>query len=628
MLGAGLAGPATAAWPARAQDTTRTRPDTTVRRDTTAADSARARADSIAAARQRAAERERADSIKPPVARAPIPDPLAIGAPLAWDRNGLPATGALSLGELVEQVPGVTVYRTGWLASPEMAAYQGAFGRVRIFYDGIELDALDPRTGGLLDLSFLEMFQLEDAVIETSANEVRVHLRSWSVRSTTPATRVDIYGGDLETNVYRGLFGRRFRRGEILQLGASQYGFTDVPNQGDADNTTLWGRLGWASPRWSVDASVLRTGRDRLEQLRLAPLENLPRLDASSLLAYGRVAYGDPGRGFWVQAMAASQNFTIRKPPIVVNIDSIPGPGGGGPDGSPTEPDTSFAPGDTSNTRPQYLLSGGLTRGPWQLSAGYRLRRIDHRNRVATNARIAFSQGRFGLSAFAEHAPAENLVRVDAQARVALLPWLVVNGAASRFTPVDEDDTPANPTTTALRGEVGVRLGRLWATAGLMRRDTAFLPAPVVFDTSFRPTATGTTTGSFATIRGKFYRDMGLDVVGVRYDNAGAYRPQYEIRSQLYIDSDMRQRFPSGNLHILLAVTHEYRTQALFPTSGPEPMESSQYRSWGLLLEIRLLTATLTYQFRNFMDAQYEQVPGFLMPRPINYYGVRWNFFN
>jgi hypothetical protein len=91
----------------------------------------------------------------------------------------------------------------------------------------------------------------------------------------------------------------------------------------------------------------------------------------------------------------------------------------------------------------------------------------------------------------------------------------------------------------------------------------------------------------------------------------------------------MRARFPSGNLNILLALTHEYRTQALFPTSlQPAGLSSTQHRVWGLLVEVRLLTATLTYQYRNFMDELYQQVPGFNNPRPLNYYGVRWNFFN
>ena len=89
----------------------------------------------------------------------------------------------------------------------------------------------------------------------------------------------------------------------------------------------------------------------------------------------------------------------------------------------------------------------------------------------------------------------------------------------------------------------------------------------------------------------------------------------------------MRSRFPSGNLNILLAVTHEYRTQALFPTSTGT-LSSTQYRTWGAELEIRLLSATLTFLYRNFLGEEYRQVPGFTMPSITSYYGIRWNFVN
>jgi hypothetical protein len=161
-----------------------------------------------------------------------------------------------------------------------------------------------------------------------------------------------------------------------------------------------------------------------------------------------------------------------------------------------------------------------------------------------------------------------------------------------------------------------------------MTRDTATLAAPVVFDKDFQSGLQGRTAGAFATLRGRFWQDVGLDAWAVRYSDAGFYRPQYQTRTQLYFNSGLLRRFPSGNLNILAAVTHEYRSFALFPTSETEFLRSSQYRTWGLLLEVRLLNATLTYQFRNFMLADYSQVPGFRMPRPVNFYGIRWNFYD
>ena len=226
------------------QDTTQARRDSLQR--ARAADSARAAVDS---ARARA-DRARADSIKPPLAHAERPALTDIGTPYQWDRASLFASGALTLGELTDLVPGVTGYRSGWIGSPHVATYLGETQRVRVFYEGIEIDALDRRTGGLLDLSMLDMWHLEDARIERGADEVRVHLGTWRVQNLTPATRVDFSTGDLQTNAYRAYYGKRFARGHAVQLGVYQYSSTDVQNGGDVHHLSLWGRVGWANKQW------------------------------------------------------------------------------------------------------------------------------------------------------------------------------------------------------------------------------------------------------------------------------------------------------------------------------------------------------------------------------------------
>jgi hypothetical protein len=92
-------------------------------------------------------------------------------------------------------------------------------------------------------------------------------------------------------------------------------------------------------------------------------------------------------------------------------------------------------------------------------------------------------------------------------------------------------------------------------------------------------------------------------------------------------------RFPEGNFHVLASVAHDYRTGVLFPLAatdaGPQqPQESSQYRVISTLFELRLYDAVLSWQFRNVTGEIYNVVPGFLAPRAINFYGVRWDFFN
>jgi hypothetical protein len=257
---------------AGAQVTPPIRPDSVATRDSAAADSARV-------ARELARQLALTDTLRTPLARAEVPSPPSVASTLTWDRDALWATGALTLGELVDRVPGITAYRSGWIAAPELAAYLGRFGRVRVFLDGMELDGLNARLGGLADLSAIDMWQLQDATIEPAAGEVRVHLRSWHVTSTVPRTRIDINTGDLQTNVFRGFYGRRFPTGHALQLGGSHYSTVDRRTAEEGDQTSFWGRVGWASGKWSVDGSFLRSGRKYTERQLAQVADTIPTLD-------------------------------------------------------------------------------------------------------------------------------------------------------------------------------------------------------------------------------------------------------------------------------------------------------------------------------------------------------------
>ena len=104
--------------------------------------------------------------------------------------------------------------------------------------------------------------------------------------------------------------------------------------------------------------------------------------------------------------------------------------------------------------------------------------------------------------------------------------------------------------------------------------------------------------------------------------------PEYHVRSQVYLSTSWLSKFPEGNFHVLASVTHEYRTQVLFPVAEGDPQSSSQYRSISTLFELRLYDAVISWQFRNVTGEIYSVIPGFMAPRAINYYGVRWDFFN
>jgi len=584
-------------------------------RDSIAEDSTRratARRDSIAAARA-------ADTIKAPIASFATPPLADVGRTHRWNRDELFATGALTLNDLLARVPGVVTFTSGWLAAPQVAGIGGELRTVRVFIDGFEYEEINPRAGSVRDLSLIPLWTLDEVRIEATGREVRVHLTTWTVRSTTAATRVDVATGDYDTNTYRGYYGKRYGGGGMLQFGAYQYSTQD--NQlGDADHLALMARAGWAKGRFSVVGTYYTLGLDRGEQLRLAvtpPRPNLPSQESRYNQAHARVAYGDPSQnGFWAQLGAGAFQFKLTRGDST-GVIQVPGQ---------TVPETTVVKRDTTRTRPQYLGALGYTIGPLRFSAASRVHAINSQTYVNSSVRAAAVYERLVASVHAEQRMFDSTRTIDATIRVTPLPYLALSATVGQTAPVSSAE---HPTTLGGRAEAGVRLGRVWLTGGALMRDTALLAAPVVYDTAFQPVAEGRLTGKFATIRGKFLGDLGVDVLGVRWDNPGFYRPEYQTRSQLYIDTQWRSAVPSGNLNILAAVTHEYRSRTFFPVAAPGlPEASDVYRTWGLLLEVRLLRAVLSYQFRNILGFPYEQVPGYLMPRQTNFYGVRWNFVN
>ncbi|MEP7382613.1 MAG: TonB-dependent receptor, partial [Gemmatimonadota bacterium] len=555
-----------------------------------------------------AEQRRRADTIMTPTPAAEMPQLIALDGGYHWNRDEMAATGALTLSDLLEGIPGLTVFRSGWIGSPHVGAMMGDFQKLRVFYDGIELDAMDPRNGGMLDLSFVQIWQLEEVRVERGASEIRVHLRSWRVRSVTPSTRVDIGTGDLETNGYRGYFGRRYRNGLALQLGASQIGTRDNRGAGDADGLSLFGRFGWAKGSFSADASFTRSTRDRTEQLAVEPFDNLPPFDGVSSEGYARVAYTDTVTGLWAQVTAAQLGHKQKN---LAFSDTV---------AIPFKPLLS----ELTFTRQQYVAAGGWGRGPLSLSITGRLRHLDSLNFISPSARLAFETPRLAVAGFAEQQTERHLRRTEVSGRVLPMPWLGVSGAVSYFSPTAAG---IGPTSMAYRGEVGVRLHRAWLSIGRMSRDTAQLIAPIVFDTAFTAGAVRAASGSFVSLRGKVWRDVGFDATAMKWDSAGIFRPAYQTRAQLYVNTGWLSRFPSGHLNVLFALTHEYRSLTYFPV-GDELVQSDQFRTINVQLEIRLLQATLSYQFRNLLNEQFQEVPGFFMHRPVQFYGVRWYFFN
>ena len=141
--------------------------------------------------------------------------------------------------------------------------------------------------------------------------------------------------------------------------------------------------------------------------------------------------------------------------------------------------------------------------------------------------------------------------------------------------------------------------------------------------------AVGQARGAFASIRGKLYRDVGLDAVGTRWTSPDLFRPQVEARTELFFRTQWLKRFPDGQFGFNATVIHEYRSAAAFP--APDAANITKSRGshvLSTLIELHIRSAYISWQYRNITRELYAQVPGYLRPVLTNFYGVRWEFYN
>jgi len=613
-------------------------------------DTTHLRADTGAAIPQAALQRDtshhlsRADSIltsyhpdttkvKAPITKAEDPLLMTVGPSYHWNRDQLFASGALTLADLLGRIPGFNAFRGGWMSAPMTGTYMGNSARIRIFYDGIEVDPLDPGMRWIHDLATVDLWTLDAVSVERGADELRVYIRTWSVDHTTPTTRADVLTGNQETNLYRAFFGKRFDGGAALQFAAQQ--FTNVVRfGGGGTGTSLFGRFGWARGPFSFDAVAdrYRRGMDPLSRVNFdgTPFVDpgLPDLEKNWTNAYVRAGLGSPDHCAWLQVIASSESFR-NSSPLAQAITVV----------TPTGTKT-ITSADSVNSESQYVAAAGFTRWGIRFSGTERFRVFaGHGTMSSPSARASWESGPLAIQGFAEeNAPTawptlDSLNRrksissstEEVTARLNPLPFVSFLGDAART--VYGNVAGAPPSSLSIRLEAGLRLGSLWFAGGVIRRDSALVQAPSIFDTTYVPAAVGPATGYYGSIRGTLWNLFAADIQGTDWGSAGPYRPKYESRSELSLSTEWLRKFPRHTFHILVAGIVDYTTSVPFPTMSG----TTQYSTGGVvgstLVELRILHATITWQFRNVNGYPYNLVPGYIMPRQTNLYGVRWDFW-
>ncbi len=550
------------------------------------------------------------DTVKAEIGRLRTPATYDMGAQYRWDREEMFASGALTVTDLLGRIPELTVFRSGWIATPQTVAHNGSFERIRFFYDGVELDPMDPRHPGLHDLSAIQIWTLEELAVERAAGEIRVHMRSWRVDRTTPYTRTDVITGSEETDIYRGFYGKRFGRGEVLQLAAQQSSSQNRRFGGGGGGLSVFGRIGVGRRLWSVDATANKShlARDPQDAFTAG---GIPPYDATHTAAYLRGSLGAVGSGPWLEVVAASHEIKESSPTISASqiasrrfiADSA----------------------DTARSRTQLVATAGFNRWGASITLTNRLRKYGGESFNAVTGRAEFDRRALAVGVFAEKDDERGTTRTDGNVRFAPLSFVALAGGISQLSA--DGPRAVVPDSRSLRGEAGVRLLGPWVYAGLVRSDTVYTRAPVVYDTAYVASGESSRSGTYAGVRGAIWRGIGAEAFYTRWDGNHDYLPDYQTHVEINYASRLLSRFPRGDFGLRTWVAYDYRTQVAFPTRSGTAEITIPSRVISGLLEIRIMRAAITYQARNMFGFEHDIVPGFLI-RQVQIYGVRWDFWN
>jgi hypothetical protein len=542
------------------------------------------------------------DTIKAGLAQSELPVLADPSGSYHWTRAAMFSTGALTLQDLLDRTPGLTGLRTNWIPQPMMSAYLGDLRRVRVSIDGFQLDELEPTMRGVWDLSQIPIWGLDDLVVERSASEVRIVMRTWRVDRTTPVSRTDIYTGDQATNLYRGVFGRRYENGEVLQLAGQQYSATPGPRAESSDHLGFMSRVGIARRLWTADVVMLRQSRQRGRNFTQSFSDTMPGTESTRSDAYFRFAWTDTARGWWTQGLAGASVYTWHAPELPAN-STLP---------------------DSGVSRSQYVWSSGYSRGAMRASFTQRFLLGSGRHVATPSGRLSFDAKRLTISAYGEGRGLDSTRRFDVSAVARPVGFAFVGGSFGTEVPLA--DSAGSPVFS--RVEAGVRVRDLWLSGGLMRRDPVKLDAGSIVLPNTPAVQDSSATATFASVRGRVWKAIYLDAHAVRWsDTAAAYRPQYQTRTEVYLSTARLDRFPTGNFHVRMAAVHEYRSTMLWPDSTGFTRVSG-FRTWSTLLQFKIVSAEIFWNYRNTLNHRYEQIPGYRMPRLSSVYGVRWEFWN
>ena len=604
-LAGGLALPATAA----AQNPPAPPPRPAVR-----ADSARGRAggDSLRAPPRPAAG---PDSIPPPDSLSPdsfsavLPPlgppagPLPSAGRVVFDRDALVFSGALTLGELLQAVPGAFLARAGWYGLPEVVHYAGqGASSVEVYWDGYALDPMGEDSAGF-DVGRIPLGLLRRVEVEVLPTVLRVHLVSDTQPVRRPRTETSFATGDGQTNSYRIRYLNRWAGGAGLGLGVNWFGTNGARSTpARSSDLTLWAKASWAATtRFGVEAQLMRYSLDRASLQDVLPGRRVYRSD---MILRAFSSSREDGLGLRFDALLGASSYGDSAGAEAARIAQ-----GAVFAAYRAERWSAEAVGRVRDARmPLEVELRGSVAALRRLTAhGYAIRRTLLGGRGSSEAGGSVSWMPLGPFRLEGAFRARDAVAVPALAwdtSQSVKDWSVGVGVASRRADLDVSLERHGWYVAPAYGTFG----------GLVPLATAIDVRTVTVRFALRPKAYFTLAG--------WYRHP-IDAL------TAAYEPPHHARTSATFRSRFLPRYRRGALDVLVqAALESWSDGVMGADSAGTAIGLDGHGSLDWLVEVRLLGAVIYWTLRNSQLERYEVVPGAELARSLQRYGVRWEFTN
>lgn len=207
--------------------------------------------------REQEQEQVRAPALPTMGVRGPAPALTRI----VFTRDSIEWGSAATVGDLLAQVPGVYLWRGGYIGRPEPVNFQGrgassaeyVLDGVPYVAAGVDSLAVDP---SLFSISFLDRVE-----VERWAGGLRVFLYTRRHDRLAPRSRIAIARGDRNFARYEGDLERRFPSGIGFVIGADYLSSPTASGSSSGySNTQMWGQGGWVpSSRFGLQYQIIRS---------------------------------------------------------------------------------------------------------------------------------------------------------------------------------------------------------------------------------------------------------------------------------------------------------------------------------------------------------------------------------